>query len=78
MIMCGIYHPARSKYHEGDLIKYITDIVDQFLECHPSGLVLCGGDLNRLDLEKLSNLFGLKALVDFSNSRQFCFGQLLD
>ena len=27
--------------------------------------MLCGGDLNRLDLEKLSNLSGLKALVDF-------------
>ena len=65
MLMCGIYHPPRSKYQEDDLIEYIMDIVDQFLECHPSGLVLCGGDLNRLDLEKLSNLSGLKALVDF-------------
>ena len=65
MLMCGIYHPPRSKYQEDDLIEYITDIVDQFLECHPNGLVLCGGDLNRLDLEKLSNLSGLKALVDF-------------
>ena len=60
MLMCGIYHPPRSKYQEDDLIEYIMDIVDQFLECHPSGLVLCGGDLNRLDLEKLSNLSGLR------------------
>ena len=65
MLMCGIYHPPRSKYQEDDLIEYITDIVDQFLDRHPSGLVLCGGDLNRLDLEKLSNLSGLKALVNF-------------
>ena len=65
MLMCGIYHSPSSKYPEDDLIEYITDIADQFLACHPSGLVLCGGDLNRLDLEKLSNLSGLKALVDF-------------
>lgn len=68
MLMCGIYHiyhPPRSNYQEDDLIEYVTDIVDQFLERHPSGLVLCGGDLNRLDFEKLSNLSGLKALIDF-------------
>ena len=60
-----IYHPLRSKYQEDDLIQYVTDTVDQFLEHQPSGLVLCGRDLNRLDLEKLSNLSGLKVLVGF-------------
>ena len=44
------------------------DGVDQFLEHHPNGLALCGGDVNQLDLEELSNLSGLEALIDFPTS----------
>lgn len=65
MLMYGIYHPPRSKYQEDGLIEYVTDTVDQFLQRQPSGLVLCRGHLNWLDLEKLSNLSGLKVLIDF-------------
>ena len=69
MLICGIYHPPKPRYPEDDLIEYIIDIVDDFLECNPSGLVVCGGDLNRLNLEKLSSLSGLKVLVDFPTRR---------
>ena len=51
MLMCGIYHPPKSRYPEDDLIEYVTDSVEEFLDHHPGGLVVCGGDLSRLDLE---------------------------
>mgnify|MGYP001794103665 FL=1 len=65
MLLCGVYNPPKPKYVQDDLIDYVTDIVDDFLETYPDGLVVCGGDLNRLDLDKLSTLSGLKVLVDF-------------
>ena len=65
MLMCRIYHPPKPIYPEDDLIEYVTDTVDEFLGHRPGGLVVCGGDLNRLDLEKLSSLSSLRALVDF-------------
>ena len=36
------------------------------MESNPNGLIVCGGDLNRLDLEKLTAVSGLKVLVDFA------------
>ena len=65
MLLCGIYNPPKPIYNQDDLIDHTTNIVDDFLELHPNGLVVCGGDLNRLDLNKLSTLSGLKVLVDF-------------
>lgn len=65
MLLCGLYHPPRTTYREEDLLEYLTDVSDTFLEENPTGLVVCGGDLNRLDVEKLSMLSGLKPLVDF-------------
>lgn len=50
---------------QNDLINYLTDITDDFLEENPEGLIVCGGNLNRLDLEKITTITGLKALVDF-------------
>lgn len=42
-----------------------TDISDNFLEENLKGLVMRGGDLNRLDIENLSMLSGFTPLVDF-------------
>ena len=65
MMMCGLYHPAKPRYIEDDLISYLTDISDLFLDGSPDGTVMIGGDLNNMNLGKLSALSGLTALVDF-------------
>ena len=51
---------------EGDLIDTIIDRCDTFLDMHPNGEVLCGGDLNRLDLDCLSTSSGLVPMVNFA------------
>ena len=65
MLMCGLYHPPRAKYLETDLIDYLIDTMDNFQEENHTGLIVCGGDLNHLDLERLTTMSGLKVLVDF-------------
>ena len=35
MLICGIYHPPRPRYHETDLIDYLQDITDDFLDENP-------------------------------------------
>ena len=51
---------------EADLIDHLSDdMADDFLELNPEGLFVCGGDLNRLNLDKLTDVSGLKVLVDF-------------
>ena len=70
MRMCGVYHPPKTTYLENNLIEYLLEIFDVSLEENPEGLVVCGGDLNLLDLEKLSALSGLNALVDFPTRKQ--------
>ena len=65
MLMCGIYHPPTTNYMESELIAYVSDTIDEFLEANPDGLVICGGDLNRLNIERLSMSTGMKSLVDF-------------
>ena len=39
MLICGIYHPPKPGYSEDGLIEYIIDIVNDFLEYHPSELL---------------------------------------
>ena len=63
MLMCGVYHPPKTTYMEVEVIDYLTNITDDFLEANPQGLIVCGGDLNRLDLEKLTSVSGLNALA---------------
>ena len=54
ILIIGLYHPPSFKYDEGNLIDTIINRCDTFLDMHPNGVVLCGGDLNRLDLDCLS------------------------
>ena len=32
MLICGIYHPPRPRYNATDLIDYLQDITDDFLD----------------------------------------------
>jgi hypothetical protein len=65
-MICGLYHPPKPRYEECELIDYLTDLTDCFLDSNPNGTVLIGGDLNRLNLELLTTLTGLVSLVDFA------------
>ena len=47
------------------MISYLTEISDLFLDGSSDGTVMIGGDLNNINLDKLSALSGLTALVDF-------------
>ena len=66
MLIIGLYHSPSFQYDEGDLIDTIIDRCDTFLDMHPNGVVLCEGDLNRLDLDCLSTSPGLVPMVDFA------------
>ena len=35
MLMCGVYHPPKTTYMEVELIDYLTNITDDFLEAYP-------------------------------------------
>ena len=59
MLIIGLYHPLSFRYDEGDLIDTVIDRCDTFIDMHPNGVVVCGGDLNRLDLDCLSTSSGL-------------------
>ena len=66
MLIIGLYHPPSFKYDEGNLIDTIIDRCDTFLDMHRNGVVLCGGDLNRLDLDRLSTSPGPVPMVNFT------------
>ena len=42
-----------------------TNFFDTMLDKHPNISIVCGGDLNRLDLTRLKRITGWTALVDF-------------
>ena len=66
ILIIGLYHPPSFKYDEGNLIDTIINRCDTFLDMHPHGVVLCGGDLNRLDLDCLSSSPSLVPMVNFT------------
>ena len=66
MLIIGLYPPPSVKYDEGNLIDTIIDRCVTFLDTHPNGVVLCGGDLNRLDLDRLSTSPGPVPMVNFT------------
>ena len=65
MLLVGVYHPPSFNYRECDLIDCIIELTDEFLDCFPDGVILCGGDFNQLDLYSLTTVSGLVELVDF-------------
>lgn len=65
MLVCGLYHPPKPNYQACDLMNYLVGYVDYVLKKHPDTVVVCGGDLNQLDLQHLEALSGWNSLVDF-------------
>ena len=65
LLICGLYNPPKHTYKDADLMNYLIDFVDCVLEKNPNTVVLCGGDLNQLDVHELETLSGWNVLVDF-------------
>ena len=53
-----MYHLPKRKYAEVDSMNPITNIVDNKLDEHPQTVVVCGGDLNKLNIDRLEELTG--------------------
>ena len=58
MLICGIYNPPKRKYHNLDIMNYLISFVDSVLDKHPDAVIVCGGDVNRLDMQELKALPG--------------------
>ena len=76
MLICGVYHPPLHNYQERNLMSYIIDLVDSFLESFPDGLFVCGGDLNQMDIIRFESLSGWRPLVSFPTRGEVVPGQL--
>ena len=64
-LICGVYNPPKHSYNEGDLMNHLLSFVDQTMDSHPGTVVVCGGDLNQLNIKQFEQLTGWNALVDF-------------
>lgn len=62
MLICGLYNPPKHGYRDLDLINYIISFVDLVLNKHPEAAIVCGGDVNRLDMQEFKALSGLGSL----------------
>ena len=64
-LICGVYNPPKPSYNEGDLMNHLLSFVDQTMDSHPGTVVVCGGDLNQLNIKQFEQLTGWNALIDF-------------
>lgn len=53
MLICGLYNPLKHSYRDLDLINYIISFVELVLNKHPEVAIVCGGDVNRLDMQRI-------------------------
>ena len=65
ILLSGLYHPSKTTYQESDLMDYLVNFFDTMLDKHPNISIVCGGDLNRLDITRLKHITGWNALVNF-------------
>ena len=72
MLMCGIYNPPKHKYRDSGIMNYLISFVDSVLDKHPDAVIVCGGDVNRLDMQELKALSGWNIMVDFPTRGNAC------
>ena len=77
MLICGLYNPPKHKYRDVDLINYLINFVDSALDKHPDTVIVCGGDVNRLDRHEFKALSGWDILVDFPTRGNACLDNCL-
>ena len=66
--------PPNYQYCEQDLIDYIISLMDNELEKHPVSLLLCGGNVNCLDVHEFQALSGWNVMVNFPIRGNVCLG----
>ena len=71
-LVCGFYNPPKHQYREQDLIDYIISSMDNELGKHPDSVLLCGGDVNCLDVHEFQALSWWNIMVDFPTSGNAC------
>ena len=71
-LICGFYNPPKHQYREQDLIDYIISLMDNESEKHPDSVLLCGSDVNCLDVHELQALSGWNVMVDFPTGGNAC------
>ena len=78
MLIYGLYNPPKHKYQEADLMNYLITFVDSVLDKHPDTIIVCGGDVNRLDTQELKALSRWDVMVDFPPRGNNCLTNRLD
>lgn len=58
MLICGLYNPPNHSYRDLDLINYIISFVELVLNKHPEAAFVCGGNVNRFDMQEFKALSG--------------------
>ena len=77
MIVYGLYHPPTHKYLESNLMDHLLNRTDDILDNVPDAVIVCGGDLNQLNINKLEQLLGWDAMVDFPTRGKACLDNCL-
>ena len=77
MLICGLYNPPKHSYQDIDLMNYIISFVDFVLNKHPEAAIVCGGDVNRLDMQEFKALSGWDFMVDFPTRGTACLDNCL-
>ena len=67
ILLSGLYRSPKTTYQEYDidLMDYLVNFFDTTLDKHPNISIVCGGDLNLLDLTRLKRITGWTTLLDF-------------
>ena len=58
-------------------MNYIISFVDLVLNKHPEAAIVCGGDVNRLDMQQFKALSGWDFMVDFPTRGNACLDNCL-
>ena len=72
LLVRGMYHQPKHNYAGKDLLSYLTNIVDNELDEHPQTVIVCDGYLNKLNIDRLEELTGWNAMVDFPTRSLSC------
>ena len=48
-LVCSVYNPPKGNYTEENIMNYIVNFADNVLDNLPGTVVVCGGDLNKLN-----------------------------
>ena len=76
MLICGLYNPPKHSYRDIDLMNYIISFVG-LVNKHPEAAIVCGGDVNRLDMQQFKALSGRDFMVDFPTRGNACLDNCL-